>query len=85
MTRKRIDPTGSFTVTGEDGDLYTVHEYTEIQDIGTAADPDAERQGPKFLEIDLGGGKTEGLTRISKGRYTPPSGQILQSDDPKAP
>ena len=85
MTRKRIDPTGSFTATGEDGTPYTVHEFTEIQDIASSVDHDAERQGPKFLEIDLGGGKTEGLTRISKGRYTSPSGKIFRSDDPKAP
>ncbi len=85
MTRKRVDPTGSFTATGEDGKAYTVHEFTEIMDIGTSADPDAERQGPKFLKIDLEGGKTEDLTRIRKGRYTSPSGHIFQSDDPKAP
>ena len=56
MTRKRVDPTGSFTATGEDGKAYTVHEFTEIQDIATSADPDAERQGPKSSRSTSGEG-----------------------------
>jgi hypothetical protein len=85
MTRKRVDPTGSFTATGEDGTPYPVHEFTEIQDVASSVDHEAERRGPKSLRIDLGGGRTEDLTRISRGRYTSPSGAIFRSDDPNAP
>ena len=57
MTRKRVDPTGRFTATGEDGRSYTVDVFTEVQDVASSVDPHAERQGPKSLEIDLGGGR----------------------------
>ncbi len=85
MTTKRTDHTGKFTATGEDGRSYYVDEFTEIQNVSSSVDHEAERRGPKSLKIDLGGGRTVDLTRIRKGEYTSPSGEIFRSDDPDAP
>ena len=85
MTTKRIDQTGSFTAIGDDDRPYTILVFTEIVDLGTTGDPDADRQGIKSFKIDLGGGKTEDVDHIGSGQYRTLSGETLRSDDPAAP
>ena len=74
--------TGSFVATSEDGEEYTIHEFTKFIDVGTRRDPTRQIRGLRELRTEDG----RAVNHLEKGRYEiVQTGQILMSDDPDAP
>jgi hypothetical protein len=79
---KRVEHTGSFTAVGDDGSPVMVDIFTEIVDVGTFGNPDAEMEGLKRLLTADG----HHVNRLDKGKYqVVNTGQHLSSTDPNAP
>ncbi len=82
MLAKEIRYTGSFEAVDKDGVVYKINMFTEILDVGTLSDPNAEIEGLKSLKTDNG----HNVNYIKKGEYKIVGLEtMLRSDDPKAP
>jgi hypothetical protein len=74
--------TGTFTATGDDGRIYTIHVYTDFSDAGHHGDPSATIPGIKELQTSEG----SPVNYKEKGVYQlVATGVILRCIAPSAP
>jgi len=83
MATKRVEHTGTFAAAGNDGQQYTIYEFTEIVAVPTTGNPGGERPGIRSLQLSTG----EPVNRMDKGKYEIMSSVNIPitSDDPNAP
>jgi hypothetical protein len=74
---RRIERTGSFRATGEDGGRYTLHVFASLFEAG----PPAGVQGARSIWTEDG----DLLERVGRGEYRTEWGEAFRSDDPDAP
>jgi hypothetical protein len=82
MASKGLRQKGSFVAKDNQGRMYRLTLWVDIQDAGTMRDPHAELEGLTSITTESG----QHVNRIDKGKYQiVATGQILTSDDPNAP
>jgi hypothetical protein len=78
---RRIERTGSFRATGEDGGRYTLHVFSCLLEAGPLDGPQAGSRAIRSIWTEDG----EAVDRVGRGEYRTAWGEILRSDDPGAP
>jgi hypothetical protein len=72
----------SFDAVDDAGNRCPLHVYADFIDAGTRSNPKAQLEGLKQIRTGSGGA----VNRLDKGRYKVLlTGQVLSSDDPRAP